>query len=149
MPIRATVIACLFPFTCMMLPGCDLSQSRDMQLNAAEVRAFQIDAEPNSLPATATNVRVFEKSFTDKLQLVRFDAPVSEARAFGKAFVGADLSSADVPNIGPFGSNLPWWITSIPHNAEGGEDRRASGRIRQIVMVQRGDVARIWFVVFS
>jgi hypothetical protein len=98
------------------------------------------------LPPHATEVYVDERSFLDSYQMLRFDAPMEEARTFATAVLGRPAAVGEDPYFTGFGAHHEWWLREYPPNGEGGR-AQAPGRIVKLVLQPIGDRARIWMVI--
>ncbi|HSI18529.1 MAG TPA: hypothetical protein VK980_12210 [Sphingomonas sp.] len=108
-------------------------------MNAAQVELLI----PNiRLPASASEVWYWENNYMDAAQLIRFDAPLSDARAFAKALLHHDIRPDTRPDLPK--RDMPWWRDDFPPGAEG-TDEMIGGRFIKIMILPIGDKqARVW-----
>lgn len=109
---------------------------------AARVRVLDTDLP---LPPTASNVWLHEVEFLDAIQMVRFDAPIVEARTFARRALGHEPVTAAGPSLRGL-SNRDWWLDGMPTVGDGGSSENVSRSVR-IVLVPRGANARVWLAV--
>lgn len=108
------------------------------------------------LPASAANVYYREKCGIDCMQMIRFDAPLADARAYAEqALQTGKLRQGFNPwvdgnGFDPWaGSGEPtsWWPRRISGRFYGAED--SGGQPMKIAMVPRGDMATVLVTAFD
>jgi hypothetical protein len=98
------------------------------------------------LPPNSSSVFLTEDAWLDRLQLIRFDAPLAEARAFAHRALGRPAVRGYDPAITHLDTRSPWWIRDFPPGAEGGK-LETPHRTVSIVIVPDGAQARTWVAV--
>jgi hypothetical protein len=101
------------------------------------------------VPPSATNIRVYEASFLDAVQLIRFDAPLAEAREFARTLLKGNIAPRQIERSFFYASSSrDWWIRDAPPEFEGGR-WEASGRRIQLLLVPQGEKATIWLEAWA
>lgn len=114
----------------------------------SEIAAIRVLGTNQSLPRTASDVWLSQSSFLDSIQLVRFDADQSEARAFARSVLGKVTVVGEFPSVGFFRRGHRWWLAVPPEGAEGGTVERPE-IVYQIVLLPMAARARVWLMVFT
>lgn len=140
MPLRWFVASLVLTSACSFdePPGAPVPQEL-----VGSVRLLGLDAR---LPASATDVWAHEASFLDAYQMLRFDAPLTDARAFARSLLGRDTVRGENPRIQAFGQDFPWWIHNYPDGAEGGSISEGRTTVK-IILVPRGSQACVWMLL--
>lgn len=133
----------IFAFCLLLCTSCE--EERSGPLPAAEVAKVRVLDTDLPLPPGASNVWLRQAAFLDAIQMVRFDAPISEARAFARRVLGRDAVAGE--GFGPRGTSGPdWWLDGLPDHGEGGSIRDTSRSVR-LALAPRGANARVWLWV--
>ncbi len=119
--------------------------SRD-QVPPNAISTIRVAESGLPLPHSAENVWQYEARFQDGIQLLRFDAPLSDARSFAFALFRKNPVPGEDPNLRSVGTNREWWLREFPAHAAGASDQR-DGIRRLIVILPRGRRARVWLAI--
>jgi hypothetical protein len=114
------------------------------------------------LPPSATNVYYHEECGIDCQQWIRFDAPVTDARAFANSLLLAPLAkpAPQPPQSSQFllpTKPLQWWPKAFPDGVETGTNDindanykdGAKGKPMTIILQPGSPNARVWIYAFS
>lgn len=101
------------------------------------------------LPASASNVWNFENKFLDAIQLLRFDASVTDARRFARAVLHKDPVPGQPPLFMMGDRRRSWWIQRYPAGGEGGRFEEVARATTSLILLPVGDRARVWVVSFD
>ena len=111
-----------------------------------QVRSIRVLGVQTGLPPSARQVWLYENSWLDAIQMLRFDASLSDARTFARSVLGRETLAGEDPRLHNIGREYPWWIRGYPKGAEGGS-RNENGLLIDVVLVPNGDQARVWILV--
>lgn len=100
------------------------------------------------LPRSAKDVWIFEKSFLDDMQLVRFDADLDEARTFATRALGRPPVPGENPHFEHLRRGREWWMGDFPEGAEGGINDAARPAVK-LALQPNGRSARVWLLLFT
>lgn len=108
------------------------------------------------LPDSATKVERFEDAGQDRILLLSFRAPAADAEAFAARLIPGGVQTGRDPGLGYLGKDKPWWLTSFPADASGGEDQDLDkGLVTKLVLGaeqqdgEAGATRTVWLARFS
>jgi hypothetical protein len=104
----------LFSASCGPMLGTDEEQ----MVKPADISKVQILTSELRLPASARNVRLRHRHFQDSVLLIRFEAPLSDARFFAERLTGRKLHAGAGVSAVKAGTD-DWWLDRYPENGEG------------------------------
>lgn len=145
---RAVKVFSLLALCISMLASCTGESQFNGPVEAKDISGVKLLSSGKSVPSSAYDVWVYRNSWMDSIQMIRFDAPVSEARTFAVATLGKRLVKgydARVQNAAP---KPEWWLKTLPSNAESGESH-FNGPAKRITLVPSGGQARVWLIEFT
>jgi hypothetical protein len=128
----------------------DLSDEIDVRLSGSELAAFVFLDGKTKLPASASDVRVYENSFQDAFQFVEFSASESEAQRLLEALGG----EPPAPGAGAYAFEISmrpdWWPATYPTNGRGIEVSQTQERPSIQAVMQPGEPkAKVWIMMSS
>jgi hypothetical protein len=115
---------------------------QEQVVNQADISKVQILSSGHQLPASARNVRLRHRHFQDSVLLIRFEAPLPDARIFAERLTGQKSHTGGGARAVKANTD-DWWLDRYPVNGEGASSEGAR-MIASVIIEPRGDMGALW-----
>ncbi|HYD14433.1 MAG TPA: hypothetical protein VEC11_16425 [Allosphingosinicella sp.] len=130
----------------LLLPSCGFSGTEsDRVLRQNEIEGFQV--ADTRLPASATNVRVFETRFQDTLMMLSFEASEADARRFATQILRMPPTRDGVASVDGGDMAPSWWQPRRTPQSEAGSWSSDRQQLNvKLLLVPAGGRATVWLI---